>query len=106
MSKTIFASQYCITCRPGCHQARLPRKTSRRYRLASGGQFASQTYSGDVRVTGYNGDSIIVTGTKKGRDRDKVEVEDKVPTVVWTWEFNIQALRLRRHSSLTFSPSR
>ena len=47
------------------------------YRLASGGQIRIANISGDVRVTGYNGDSIIVTGTKKGRDRDKVEVEDK-----------------------------
>jgi len=47
------------------------------YRLASGGQIHIGNISGDVRVTGYDGDSINVKGTKKGRDRDKVEVEDK-----------------------------
>lgn len=47
------------------------------YRLATGGQIHIGNVSGDVRVTGYDGDSIIVKGTKKGRDRDKVEVEDK-----------------------------
>jgi hypothetical protein len=47
------------------------------YRLASGGQIHVGNISGDVIVTGYDGDSIIVKGTKKGRDRDKVEVEDR-----------------------------
>ncbi|HYV05129.1 MAG TPA: DUF4097 family beta strand repeat-containing protein, partial [Blastocatellia bacterium] len=28
-------------------------------------------------VTGYDGDAIVVTGIKKGRDRDQVEIEDK-----------------------------
>jgi putative adhesin len=47
------------------------------YRLASGGQIHIGNISGDVIVTGYDGDSIIVKGIKKGRDSDKVEVEDK-----------------------------
>ena len=47
------------------------------YRLASGGQIHVGNISGDVVVTGYDGDSIIVKGTKKGRDRDKIEVEDR-----------------------------
>lgn len=47
------------------------------YRLASGGQIHIGNISGDVRVAAYDGDSIIVHGTKKGRDQDKVEVEDK-----------------------------
>jgi DUF4097 and DUF4098 domain-containing protein YvlB len=47
------------------------------YRIASGGQIHISNISGDVRVSGYDGDSIIVNGMKKGRDSDKVEVEDK-----------------------------
>ena len=47
------------------------------YRLAPGGQIHIGNISGDVRVTAYDGDSILVKGTKQGRDQDKVDVEDK-----------------------------
>ena len=47
------------------------------YRLAPGGQIHIGNISGDVRVTAYDGDSILVKGTKQGRDLDKVDVEDK-----------------------------
>ena len=47
------------------------------YRIGAGGQIKIGNVSGDVIVTGYDGDSIVVTGTKKGRDRDQVEVEDR-----------------------------
>ena len=32
--------------------------------------------SGDVAVTGYDGDAILVHGYKEGRDRDRVQIED------------------------------
>ena len=47
------------------------------YRVGAGGQVRIGNVSGDVIVTGYDGDSIIVTGTKQGRDRDLIEVEDR-----------------------------
>ena len=50
------------------------------YKIGAGGQIRIGNVSGDVVVTGYDGDSIVVTGTKKGRDRDQVEVEDKSGT--------------------------
>jgi DUF4097 and DUF4098 domain-containing protein YvlB len=50
------------------------------YKIGAGGQIRIGNVSGDVRVTGYDGDAIIVTGTKKGRDRDMVEVEDRSGT--------------------------
>jgi DUF4097 and DUF4098 domain-containing protein YvlB len=50
------------------------------YRIGAGGQVRIGNVSGDVMVTGYDGDSIIVTATKKGRDRDKIEVEDRSGT--------------------------
>ncbi|HKA20657.1 MAG TPA: DUF4097 family beta strand repeat-containing protein [Blastocatellia bacterium] len=50
------------------------------YRIGAGGQIRIGNVSGDVVVTGYDGDSIVVTGTKKGRDRDQVEVEDRSGT--------------------------
>ena len=50
------------------------------YRIGAGGQIRIGNVSGDVIVTGYDGDSIVVTGTKKGRDRDMIEVEDRSGT--------------------------
>src|SRR5262245_1700351 len=47
------------------------------YRISPGGQVRIGNVSGDVIVTGYDGDAIVVKGTKKGRDRDMVEVEDR-----------------------------
>ena len=47
------------------------------YRIGAGGQIRIGNVSGDVIVTGYDGDSIVVTATKKGRDRDMIEIEDR-----------------------------
>ncbi|MCI0338747.1 MAG: DUF4097 domain-containing protein [Acidobacteria bacterium] len=49
----------------------------RNYRIGSGGTVNIQNVSGDVTVTGYNGDTITVTGFKEGRDRDEVSIEDR-----------------------------
>lgn len=46
------------------------------YAVGAGGQIRIGNVSGNVTVTGYNGDSIVVTGTKVGRDRDRVEIVD------------------------------
>ena len=50
------------------------------YKVGAGGQIRIGNISGDVIVTAYDGDTIIVKGTKKGRDRDQVEVEDRSGT--------------------------
>jgi DUF4097 and DUF4098 domain-containing protein YvlB len=50
------------------------------YRIGAGGQIRIGNVSGDVIVTGYDGDAIVVKGTKKGRDRDMVEIEDRSGT--------------------------
>jgi hypothetical protein len=47
------------------------------YRIGAGGQVSISNVSGDVIVTAYDGDAIIVRGIKKGRDRDRVEIEDR-----------------------------
>jgi DUF4097 and DUF4098 domain-containing protein YvlB len=46
------------------------------YAISAGGLVRIGNVSGDVKVTGYNGDSIIVAGFKLGRDRDLVKIED------------------------------
>jgi DUF4097 and DUF4098 domain-containing protein YvlB len=47
------------------------------YRIGAGGQIRIGNVSGDVFVTGYDGDSIMVTATKQGRDRDQIDIEDR-----------------------------
>jgi DUF4097 and DUF4098 domain-containing protein YvlB len=50
------------------------------YRIGPGSQVRISNISGDVIVTGYDGDAIVVSGIKKGRDRDQVEIEDRSGT--------------------------
>jgi DUF4097 and DUF4098 domain-containing protein YvlB len=47
------------------------------YRLAGGSSIRVSNISGEVIVTGYDGDTVMVTATKDGRDIDKVEIEDR-----------------------------
>jgi len=47
------------------------------YRIGAGGQVSVSNISGDVVVTAYDGDAIIVRAIKKGRDSDRIEIEDK-----------------------------
>ncbi len=46
------------------------------YAIASGGQIRIANVSGNVKVTGYKGDNIVVDAYKVGRDRDLLKVED------------------------------
>lgn len=46
------------------------------YDLPAGGRISVANISGDVVVTGYNGNAVVVTGIKTGRDREKVTIED------------------------------
>ncbi len=47
------------------------------YQIGAGGEVRIGTVSGDVIVEGYDGSAIVVTGTKRGRDIDLVEIEDR-----------------------------
>lgn len=49
----------------------------RSFNLGAGGSVNVRNVSGDVIVNGYDGQAIIVTGTKTGRDSDKVSIEDR-----------------------------
>ena len=46
------------------------------YTIPAGGQISVKNVSGDVKVTGYNGSSILVDAYKVGKDRDLVQIED------------------------------
>ncbi len=46
------------------------------YEVGQGGSINVRNVSGDVVVTGYEGETVLVVGIKEGRDRDRVWVED------------------------------
>lgn len=50
---------------------------NRSYSLGSGSKIRISSVSGDIIVKGYNGDSVVVTGIREGRDRDLITVEDR-----------------------------
>ena len=50
------------------------------YQIGAGGEVRIGTVSGDVIVEGYDGSAIVVTGIKRGRDLDMVEIEDRSTT--------------------------
>lgn len=47
------------------------------YNLPPGGRIAISSMSGNVTVTGYDGNEVVVIGTKTGVDRDRVVIEDR-----------------------------
>jgi hypothetical protein len=48
----------------------------RNYTIRAGGQIVIGSRLGDVKVTGYTGESIEVVANKKGPDRDLIEIVD------------------------------
>ena len=49
----------------------------RTYNLGGGGSINVRNISGDVRVTGYDGEGVIITGIKEGRNPEMVTIEDQ-----------------------------
>jgi DUF4097 and DUF4098 domain-containing protein YvlB len=69
---TIYAVLFCLLLSIPAFTQDF-RKT---YEVGSGGVISVRNVSGDVSVTGYEGETVLVTGTKEGRDADKIWVED------------------------------
>lgn len=49
----------------------------RTYNLGNGGAINVRNISGDVRVIGYDGEGVLVTGIKEGRNPEMVTIEDQ-----------------------------
>ena len=47
------------------------------YSLGPEGSISIHNVSGDIQVKGYDGETIQVKGFKEGKDRDRVEVDDR-----------------------------
>jgi len=50
---------------------------TRSYQKGAGATVSVRTVSGNVKVTGYAGDAIVVVGHKEGRDRELVQIQDR-----------------------------
>lgn len=75
MKKTLLGMSFALIALV-CAASASAQDFQKSYTLNSGGQIKIGNISGDVTVTGYDGNAILVTATKTGRDSDKIDVED------------------------------
>lgn len=47
------------------------------YKLGAGGQVSIKNVSGNIKIFGYDGSDVMVTGTKTGRNPEQVEIVDR-----------------------------
>ncbi len=76
MNRTFFRATFLSLCLSLVSAAALAQDFQKSYRLAQGSRVSIKNISGDVIVKGYDGEAVVVTGYKEGRDRDQVSVED------------------------------
>jgi len=76
MIRTLFRCALVVACLGLISAAAAAQDFERSYRLSAGGRINIRNISGNVEVAGYDGDAVVVSGYKEGRDRDLVEVED------------------------------
>jgi hypothetical protein len=76
MNRNLFRLAFVGLCLSLVSVAVLAQDFQKSYRLAQGGRVSVKNISGDVIVKGYDGEAIVVSGYKEGRDRDLVSVED------------------------------
>lgn len=60
-----------------CVSTALAQDFQQTYRVGAGSSVSVSSVSGDVRVAAHDGDAIVVTGYKEGRDKDQVTIEDR-----------------------------
>ena len=71
--KYIFYANLMLSFLPGSIKAQ---EFQRSYSLGTGKEIRVGNVSGDVKITGSDGESIYVAGYKDGPDRDMVQIED------------------------------
>jgi DUF4097 and DUF4098 domain-containing protein YvlB len=77
MSKSLFRLTAAVCLSLLAAGAAAAQDFTRTYQLGAGSSISVHNISGNVRVTGYDGQTIIVNGFKEGRDRELVEIEDR-----------------------------
>ena len=76
MNRNRLRFAFVIVCLSLMSVAAFAQDFQKSYRLAQGSRVSVKNVSGDVIVKGYDGEAIVVTGIKEGRDRDQVTIED------------------------------
>ena len=76
MNRNLFRATFLGFCLSLVSFAVMAQDFQKSYRLAQGSRVSIKNISGDVIVKGYDGEAIVVTGYKEGRDRDLLSVED------------------------------
>src|SRR5216110_3384883 len=71
-SRLIAVGMFILLAAMGC----AAQDFSKKYELGAGGHINIHSVSGNVTINGYDGNVVLVTAIKEGRDRDRVEVED------------------------------
>lgn len=75
----LFAGLVCLlTVLPAA--AAWSQDFERSYPVSPDGRVSISNVSGEIRVAGYNGTSVLVTAYREGRDRDMVEIVDESPS--------------------------
>ncbi len=77
MRKLFYRSGLALTVGLLAGVACLGQDFNKTYAIGTGGHIRIGNISGDVKVSGYNGDSIVVAGFREGKDRDLVKIEDQ-----------------------------
>lgn len=74
-------SMVCLAFAAGClavvANAASAQDFKKSYDLPPGGRIVVESMSGNVTVRGTDGSSVVVTATKTGRDKDRVDIEDR-----------------------------
>ena len=76
MNQNLFRATFLGFCLSLVSFAALAQDFQKSYRLAQGSRVSIKNISGNVIVKGYDGEAIVVTGYKEGRDRAQISVED------------------------------
>lgn len=76
MRKSLFTIVAALVSGCVCAATALGQDFQKAYPLRAGGAVVIKNVSGDIIVSGYDGEGVTVKAYKEGRDRDQVEVED------------------------------
>jgi len=76
MNKRLLIGLGAVLCAMVLGGALFAQDFQRSYAISADGRIRISNISGDIKVTGYSGDSIVVLGFKEGPDRNLIDVED------------------------------
>jgi len=76
MRKSLFTLVMALVSGCVCAATTLAQDFQKAYPLRAGGAIVIKNVSGNIIVSGYDGEGVTVKAYKEGRDRDQLQVED------------------------------